>query len=155
MWRQIRRNLPLFFATGLSACSGSGIDEGQIGFIDGFFGGIIVDEPRAAETGVAFDEERGVPTIGLVDDARWQRFESDDARRRALLVLLDRLRWEGRSLCERLRNPNVDEAGLVARFDEVRGWHRGLEAELTSRRIRGPPVLETVPRDHGADLARS
>lgn len=48
MWRQLRRKLPFFLTLGLTACGGSGIEEGQTGFIDGFFGGIVIDEPRAA-----------------------------------------------------------------------------------------------------------
>ncbi len=51
MWRQLGRKLPLFLALGLSACGGSGLEEGEAGFIEGFFGGIIVDEPRAALIG--------------------------------------------------------------------------------------------------------
>lgn len=51
MWRQLRRKLPLFLALGLGACVGSGAGEGEIGFIEGFFGGIIADEPRAALIG--------------------------------------------------------------------------------------------------------
>jgi gamma-glutamyltranspeptidase/glutathione hydrolase len=36
---------------GLSACGGSEFNEGEVGIIEGFFGGIIVDEPRAALIG--------------------------------------------------------------------------------------------------------
>ncbi len=50
MWRQLGRKLPLLMALGLTAC-GSGLDEGQTGFVEGFFGGIMVDEPRAALVG--------------------------------------------------------------------------------------------------------
>jgi gamma-glutamyltranspeptidase/glutathione hydrolase len=51
MWRQLGRKLPLVLALGLSACTGNGLEEGQSGFVDGFFGGIMVDEPRAALIG--------------------------------------------------------------------------------------------------------
>ena len=51
MWRQLGRKLPIILALGLSACGGSGLDEGQAGFVEGFFGGIMVDEPRAALVG--------------------------------------------------------------------------------------------------------
>lgn len=51
MWRQLGRKLPLVLALGLSACTGNGLEEGQTGFVDGFFGGIMVDEPRAALIG--------------------------------------------------------------------------------------------------------
>ncbi len=42
--------MPLILALGLGAC-GSGLEEGQAGFVEGFFGGIVVDEPRAALIG--------------------------------------------------------------------------------------------------------
>ena len=51
MWRQLGRRLSLLLVLGLSACGGSEFEEGQVGFIEGFFGGIIVDEPRAALIG--------------------------------------------------------------------------------------------------------
>jgi gamma-glutamyltranspeptidase/glutathione hydrolase len=51
MWRQLGRKLPLFLALGLGACGGNGLEEGQAGFLEGFFGGIVVDEPRAALIG--------------------------------------------------------------------------------------------------------
>ena len=51
MWRQSGRILPLFLAFALSACTGSGLEEGEAGFVEGFFGGIVVDEPRAALIG--------------------------------------------------------------------------------------------------------
>ena len=51
MWRQLGRRLSLLLVLGLSACGGSAFEEGQVGFIEGFFGGIIVDEPRAALIG--------------------------------------------------------------------------------------------------------
>ena len=35
----------------LTACGSSGPEQGDIGFIDGFFGGLIADEPRAALVG--------------------------------------------------------------------------------------------------------
>ncbi len=51
MWRQLGRKLSLALVLGLSACGGSEFKEGEVGFIEGFFGGIIVDEPRAALIG--------------------------------------------------------------------------------------------------------
>ena len=51
MWRQLGRKTPLLAALLLAACVGSDVDEGEVGFIEGFFGGIIVDEPRAALIG--------------------------------------------------------------------------------------------------------
>jgi len=50
MWRQLGRKLPLLLMLGLAAC-GSGPEKGEAGFISGFFGGIMVDEPRAALIG--------------------------------------------------------------------------------------------------------
>ncbi|MBO6784712.1 MAG: gamma-glutamyltransferase [Alphaproteobacteria bacterium] len=35
----------------LAACSGGGAQQGDIGFVEGFFGGLIADEPRAALVG--------------------------------------------------------------------------------------------------------
>ena len=51
MWRQLGRRIPLLLAFGLGACGGSGPEEGEAGFVEGFFGGIMVDEPRAALIG--------------------------------------------------------------------------------------------------------
>lgn len=51
MWRQLGQKLPLILTIGLAACTGSGLEEGEAGFVEGFFGGIMVDEPRAALIG--------------------------------------------------------------------------------------------------------
>jgi len=51
MWRQLGQRIPLLLALGLVACGGSGLDEGEAGFVEGFFGGIMIDEPRAALIG--------------------------------------------------------------------------------------------------------
>lgn len=51
MWRQLGQKIPLLLALGLGACGISGPDEGQAGFVQGFFGGIMADEPRAALIG--------------------------------------------------------------------------------------------------------
>ena len=51
MWRQLRRRIPLILAIALGACDGSGFSDGEVGFVEGFFGGIMVDEPRAALIG--------------------------------------------------------------------------------------------------------
>ncbi len=50
MWRQLRQKILVLLALGLSAC-GSGLDEGEAGYVKGFFGGIMIDEPRAALIG--------------------------------------------------------------------------------------------------------
>lgn len=51
MWRQLGQRIPLLLALGLGACGIGGLDEGEAGFVEGFFGGIMVDEPRAALVG--------------------------------------------------------------------------------------------------------
>lgn len=51
MWRQLGQKIPLLLVLGLGACGLSGPDEGEAGFVEGFFGGIMVDEPRAALVG--------------------------------------------------------------------------------------------------------
>lgn len=51
MWRQLGQRIPLLLALGLGACGVGGLDEGEAGFVEGFFGGIMVDEPRAALIG--------------------------------------------------------------------------------------------------------
>lgn len=51
MWRQLWQRIPVLLALGLGACGFGGPDEGEAGFIEGFFGGIMVDEPRAALIG--------------------------------------------------------------------------------------------------------
>lgn len=38
-------------ATALGACSGNKAVRGDVGFIEGFFGAVVADEPRAAEAG--------------------------------------------------------------------------------------------------------
>lgn len=51
MWRQSGRASLWGLALLLTACGGSGPEQGDIGFVDGFFGGLIADEPRAALVG--------------------------------------------------------------------------------------------------------
>lgn len=51
MWRQSGRGSLLALLLLLTACGGKGPEQGDIGFVDGFFGGLIADEPRAALVG--------------------------------------------------------------------------------------------------------
>lgn len=51
MWRQSGRGSLLALLVLLTACGGRGPEQGDIGFVDGFFGGLIADEPRAALVG--------------------------------------------------------------------------------------------------------
>ncbi|CAN0589890.1 unnamed protein product, partial [Laminaria digitata] len=49
--RQSGRGSLLALLLLLTACGGKGPEQGDIGFVDGFFGGLIADEPRAALVG--------------------------------------------------------------------------------------------------------
>lgn len=51
MWRQSGRASLCGLTMLLAACGGSGPEQGDIGFVEGFFGGLIADEPRAALVG--------------------------------------------------------------------------------------------------------
>ncbi|MBO21240.1 MAG: hypothetical protein CMM26_02495 [Rhodospirillaceae bacterium] len=51
MWRQSGRRMLFGGLLALAACGGSGPEQGDIGFVEGFFGGLIADEPRAALVG--------------------------------------------------------------------------------------------------------
>lgn len=51
MWRQSGRGSLLGLLLLLMACGSSGPEQGNIGFVEGFFGGLIADEPRAALVG--------------------------------------------------------------------------------------------------------
>jgi len=46
--------------------------------------------------------------FGLVDDARWERFRSQQEKQAGLLKLLGQLRYEGRTLAEWMRRPDED-----------------------------------------------
>ncbi len=58
--------------------------------------------------------------IGLVDDARWRRFEQKNERLAALLKMLGRIRMEGRTLAEWLRRPEEDGERFLDAFAELR-----------------------------------
>lgn len=51
MWRQSGRGTLFALLLLLTACGGKGPEQGDIGFVEGFFGGLIADEPRAALVG--------------------------------------------------------------------------------------------------------
>lgn len=57
--------------------------------------------------------------IGLVDDQRWDRFEQKRAAAAALAALLDRLRFDGRTLREWLRRPDEDGERFFAALPEL------------------------------------
>lgn len=73
--------------------------------------------------------------IGLVDEARWSRYEQTQRRLAALYALLDQERVGGRTLRERLQRPDEDGRKLaeavpaLAEFvDDDAVWRRGLVA---------------------------
>jgi len=51
IWRQSGRPILAAGVLALAACGSSGPEQGDIGFIEGYFGGLIADEPRAALVG--------------------------------------------------------------------------------------------------------
>lgn len=60
--------------------------------------------------------------IGLVDDARWSRFESRRERRAQLLRLLHETRLDGAPLAQLLRRPEEDGAGLLTACPPLRDF---------------------------------
>ncbi len=58
--------------------------------------------------------------VGLVDDARWERFREKEARRERLRETFQRLRYEGRTLSEWLRRPNEDGLRFLGMFEELK-----------------------------------
>ncbi|MFO0839091.1 MAG: tRNA uridine-5-carboxymethylaminomethyl(34) synthesis enzyme MnmG [Phycisphaerae bacterium] len=61
--------------------------------------------------------------LGLVDDARWRRFEARQRRCGELLALLSSRRMEGRSLSELLRRPDEDGSRFISAFPELAVLH--------------------------------
>jgi gamma-glutamyltranspeptidase/glutathione hydrolase len=51
MWRQSGSRFVVLAGLALAACTGGGPQQGDIGYIEGFFGGLIADEPHAALVG--------------------------------------------------------------------------------------------------------
>ena len=73
--------------------------------------------------------------IGLVRDERWRRFEQQRIRFEELMAVLGRVRSEGRSLLEWLRQPDETGERFLDRFPELRPfwqardvWGRALVA---------------------------
>jgi tRNA uridine 5-carboxymethylaminomethyl modification enzyme len=60
--------------------------------------------------------------FGLVDDARWERFRSQQARQADLLALFGQLRYEGRTLAEWARRPEEDGRRFAANFPALLGY---------------------------------
>ena len=88
--------------------------------------------------------------IGLVDDARWERFQKKSARLEELQKLMDELRWEGRSVRRWLARPAEDGRRLAERFealgpfyDEPEVWQRALvDAKYEGYLSRQQRVIE-------------
>ena len=62
--------------------------------------------------------------LGLVDDARWERFERKLARLSRLRELLDRIRHEGKPLRQWLKRPEEDGRRFAEMHDELRGLYQ-------------------------------
>jgi len=58
--------------------------------------------------------------VGLVDDYRWERFQAKQAQLRRLLDILESTRYDGKTLAEWLRRPQV-------RLQDLTGWVHGLD----------------------------
>jgi len=73
--------------------------------------------------------------IGLVDDARWERFRAKQRDLAALMDLLKTLKYEGRSLADWLRRPDEDGSRFASAFPQI--------AELMARRdVWGGALVE-------------
>ncbi len=57
--------------------------------------------------------------LGLVDDQRWQRFETKDAAIRRISALLDTVRWQGEPLSKVLRRPGASWNDVLALLPEL------------------------------------
>jgi tRNA uridine 5-carboxymethylaminomethyl modification enzyme len=66
--------------------------------------------------------------LGLVDDARWERYQAQQAQLAALSDAFQQLRWEGRPLADWLKRPEEDGERFLASIP-------GLEALAQDRRI--------------------
>jgi tRNA uridine 5-carboxymethylaminomethyl modification enzyme len=62
--------------------------------------------------------------LGLVDDARWERFHHKTRRLTRLRALLDRVRHEGKPLREWLRRPEEDGRRFAETYRELTSFHR-------------------------------
>ena len=68
--------------------------------------------------------------VGLVDDAAWGRFCAKRDRIEATVKRLHDTRFEGRSLFEWLRRPEVSLESLAARYPELAGLPDDVKAEV-------------------------
>ena len=71
--------------------------------------------------------------VGMVDDARWERFRQKRSRLDGLLAALDRLKYQGQPVRDWLKRPEEDGRRFAAMFDELADyarepdvWARGL-----------------------------
>ncbi|HUU97982.1 MAG TPA: tRNA uridine-5-carboxymethylaminomethyl(34) synthesis enzyme MnmG [Phycisphaerae bacterium] len=62
--------------------------------------------------------------VGLVDDARWERFRNKSARLADLRAALGRLRWEGRPIRDWLKRPEEDGERFAAELQELADYRR-------------------------------
>jgi tRNA uridine 5-carboxymethylaminomethyl modification enzyme len=71
--------------------------------------------------------------IGLVDDARWQRYQAKQRRLDRLMLALRTLRHDGRTLAEWLRRPEEDGERFGGLFPELAESRR--EADVWGRAL--------------------
>ena len=62
--------------------------------------------------------------IGLVDDQRWQRFESKQARFQGLMTALQTLSYDGKRLVDWLKRPEEDGTRFAAVFESIADYQR-------------------------------
>ena len=71
--------------------------------------------------------------IGLVDDARWERFQDKSIRLQQLRSLLDGLRHEGMPLRQWLKRPEENGQRFAGMFEELARFHN--EADVWARAL--------------------
>jgi tRNA uridine 5-carboxymethylaminomethyl modification enzyme len=71
--------------------------------------------------------------VGLVDDARRERFRSKSARLAGLHAALGRLRWEGRPIRDWLKRPDQDGERFAAELRELADYRR--ETDVWTRAL--------------------
>jgi tRNA uridine 5-carboxymethylaminomethyl modification enzyme len=72
-------------------------------------------------------------SVGLVDDARWERFRNKSARLDDLRAALARVRWEGRPIRDWLKRPEEDGERFAAEVPELAGFRR--ETDVWTRAL--------------------
>lgn len=66
LWRQTACAVALSAALALAGCAGDATETGEIGYVEGFLGGVMADEPRAALVGRDILSSGGSATDALV-----------------------------------------------------------------------------------------